>query len=89
MAAHLRWYGYYRLRSSGFHPSNPIIGLAVIDVTILEVPIVACIGVPTKRIVGSDCISTPTGQGDAELLNVGRIRGEIDAINEGGDRVTD
>lgn len=82
---HLRWYSHYRCGSSSFHPPNPIVS-SIIS-TILEVPIISCVGVAAKRIVSSDSISAPSREGGAKLLDVRCIRWEINAINKGRYRV--
>jgi len=65
-------------------PASPVIG--AIRVSVLEVPVISGIGKPTKWVVGSDSISTPTRNCDTEMLDIVRTCREVDTIDMGIDR---
>ena len=65
-------------------PASPIIG--AVRISVLEVPVIPSIGKPSEWIVGSDSISTPTGDCDTEMLNIVRTRREVNTIDVGIDR---
>lgn len=70
--------------SSAGDPAKPIVGVAVIGDTVLEVPVVTGVGEVAPGVVGRDGITTPAGNRDAELLDVGSRLREVDAIDERG-----
>ena len=66
------------------NPASPVIG--TIRISVLKVPVISGIGKPTKWVVGSDSISTPTGDCDTEMLDVVGTYREVNAVDMRIDR---
>jgi len=65
------------------HPPNPIICTSLIAHPVFEVPIIPGVSEAIKGVVCGDCISTPTRDSNAEMLDVACGSGEVDAIDQG------
>lgn len=77
----LRWNSKQGVGSGTCDPSHPSIGGSVIAIPIFEVPIISGVRKIAKRVVRCDCVSSPTRNGDAKMLNVTGIGREVDTVN--------
>ena len=85
---YIRRNGEESVRARIRNPTEPIVGFTVVGSTVLEVPVVARVREVAERVVCSDGVATPARDCDTEVLDVCGIRGEIDTVDEVGDRVS-
>lgn len=64
------------------HPTKPSISISISGNTVLKEPIISSIGEVTIWVIRSDGVSTPSGGGDTQLLDVSCRLGEVDAVDE-------
>lgn len=79
--SNIRRYGEQGVRSSTTDPAKPCIGIAVIGSAVLKVPVVSSVREVALEVVRGDCIPTPAGDGDTQVLDVACRRREVDTVD--------
>ena len=87
--SNLRRDGKQGVRSSAADPAKPCVGVAVVGSAVLKVPVISGVREVALEVIRGHCISTPTGDGDTQVLNVACGRWEVDTVDMWVDGLVD